>query len=141
MSKEKFLQELEAALTNQLSGEAIQAQLNYYKAYINEQIASGRDEAEVMTSLGDPYLIANTIIQGQEFEQPKVTEGYSRDRRIEPEYRLPFYKNPIFWVLITILVIVIAVLALVTKLLALFWPVVLLGIIISVVYRYINKQR
>ena len=37
--------------------------VNYYEDYINTEIRKGRTEEEVLESLGDPRLIARTIIQ------------------------------------------------------------------------------
>lgn len=139
MSKEKFLLDLESALTNQLPPEEIQAQLGYYKQYIKEQLESGRSESEVMASLGDPYLIANTIIQGQEFEQAKVGGYETRETKIERE--IPIYKSSLFWILILGLMLILIFLAIMTKLIFIFWPFILIGIVVYLIYHYGFRQR
>ena len=62
MSTREFLIQLESSLRGEVSEAVIQENLNYYGGYIREQIAAGRDEREVLEMLGDPRLIARTII-------------------------------------------------------------------------------
>lgn len=62
MNKEEFLRGLKTALSGELPPGALQSNLNYYEDYIRTEIGKGRSEAEVMEELGDPRLIARTII-------------------------------------------------------------------------------
>ena len=62
MTKRDFLRDLEQALSGQLPPQKIQENLRYYDSYIEEQIASGRTEAEVLAQLGDARLIAQSIL-------------------------------------------------------------------------------
>ena len=36
--------------------------MNYYRAYIEEEIENGQDEEEVIEELGDPWVIAQSVI-------------------------------------------------------------------------------
>ncbi|MBO4980619.1 MAG: DUF1700 domain-containing protein [Lachnospiraceae bacterium] len=63
MSKQEFLDRLRAALNGRVPAAVVTENINYYEDYINTEIRKGRSEAEVMDSLGDPRLIAKTIIQ------------------------------------------------------------------------------
>ncbi len=62
MTKREFLEKLRAALGNDLSGSIIQENVDYYNSYISEEVAKGRQEEEVIAELGDPWVIAQTII-------------------------------------------------------------------------------
>lgn len=62
MNKEEFLQGLQNALSGEVPPAVIRENLNYYSDYIQTEINKGRSAAEVMEELGDPRLIARTII-------------------------------------------------------------------------------
>ncbi len=63
MSKQEFIDRLRAALNGRISSNLVMENVNYYEEYINTEIRKGRTEEEVLASLGDPRLIAKTIIQ------------------------------------------------------------------------------
>lgn len=66
MNKEEFLLKLRQSLVGNIQSYSVEENLKYYTNYINEQISSGRNEAEVMQELGDPRMIAKTIIDMSE---------------------------------------------------------------------------
>ena len=63
MSKQEFIENLRLALNGRVSPGVVTENLNYYNDYINMEIRKGRTEEEVLASLGDPRLIARTIVQ------------------------------------------------------------------------------
>ena len=63
MSKQEFMENLRMALNGRVSPGVVTENLNYYNDYINMEIRKGRTEEEVLASLGDPRLIARTIVQ------------------------------------------------------------------------------
>lgn len=72
MRKEEFLEKLRARLSQTMSVQEVTAQVRYYENYIQEQMRNGRSEEEVLAELGDPLLIAKTLMDVQETQ-----EGYS----------------------------------------------------------------
>ncbi len=62
MSKTEFIAELRAALAGELPENEIENNINYYESYIREQALSNSEE-QVLELLGDPRLIAKTIIE------------------------------------------------------------------------------
>jgi len=63
MTKSDFLDKLRYALSGKVSDSLIRENMTYYSEYIDSQVSMGRSEQEVMEMLGDPRLIARTIIQ------------------------------------------------------------------------------
>lgn len=63
MNKQEFIDRLRMALNGRVSPSLVMDNVNYYEDYINTEIRKGRTEEEVLESLGDPRLIARTIIQ------------------------------------------------------------------------------
>lgn len=62
MSREDFLQGLETSLSGNIPPTAVRENLRYYSDYIQAEVGKGRAEADVMDELGDPRLIARTIM-------------------------------------------------------------------------------
>lgn len=75
MTREEFLKKLKEALENDLSGRIVQENVSYYESYIIEEIRKGRTESEVIEELGDPWIIARSIIDMAEGE-PGTREAY-----------------------------------------------------------------
>ena len=65
MNTGEFSSRLEDALRGKVSNQVIEANLQYYRDYITGEIRKGRTEEQVMDDLGDPRLIARTIIETQ----------------------------------------------------------------------------
>lgn len=62
MTKQDFLDRLRMALNGRVSPSLVEENVTYYEDYINTQIRLGKSETMVMETLGDPRLIAKTII-------------------------------------------------------------------------------
>ena len=66
MTAEIFLTELREALDGSVSPAFINENIRYYEEYIDTEKRKGRSEEEVMEELGEPRLIAKTIIDTAE---------------------------------------------------------------------------
>lgn len=62
MTREQFLQDLRIALQGKIPQAQVNGQLRYYESYIIEESRKGRTEEQVIEELGNPRLIAKTII-------------------------------------------------------------------------------
>ena len=62
MNKQDFINRLRAALNGSVSPNVVAENVNFYNNYIDTEIYSGKNEEEVLRMLGDPRLIAKTII-------------------------------------------------------------------------------
>ena len=82
MTRQEFLQELRIALQGEVSQAAINEHIRYYENYIIEESRKGRSEEEVIAQLGNPRLIAKTLIDTTEqFGSAKGEEYYSESYR------------------------------------------------------------
>ena len=77
MSKQEFLEGLRRSLSGGLQPQEVNEHIRYYSDYIDSQIRSGVPEEEVMSSLGEPRLIAKTLLGMEGIET--VTEEYIED--------------------------------------------------------------
>ncbi len=63
MNKQEFIDRLRAALNGRIPASDVEETVNYYQDYINMEMRKGKSQEEVLNALGDPRLIARTIIQ------------------------------------------------------------------------------
>ena len=66
MTKQEFLDGLRRSLVNGLETAEINEHIRYYSDYIDSKIRMGIPEEEVMASLGEPRLIAKTLLGMEE---------------------------------------------------------------------------
>lgn len=81
MNREDFLQKLQEALSGEVPPDVVRENLRYYNEYVREECRKGRKEQDVLDELGDPRLIAHTIID--------TTPGGGSEAF--PEYRDVFF--------------------------------------------------
>lgn len=77
MRRTEFLETLKKALDGEISIEDIRNNLDYYDQYIRTEVSAGKSEEEVLDELGDPQLIAKTIIDTAKAGGSASPEGYS----------------------------------------------------------------
>lgn len=63
MTKQEFLGTLGEKLSEELSAAEVASQVRYYEGYLDGEIRRGRTEEEAVASIGDPILIARTIME------------------------------------------------------------------------------
>jgi len=63
MNKNEFLQALGGKLKEELATAQIEEHLKYYNDYIKQEEGTGKSEQEVIDALGDPVLLARTILE------------------------------------------------------------------------------
>lgn len=148
MNKQEFIDKLRSALSGRIPPGQVMENVNYYEDYINSQIRMGRPEREVLESLGDPRLIAKTILAATGSSQESTVyedmgryhggtgyqeEGYrgSAYRREEGPYDKGMYGKEKsgrmpkwFWIVFSILIMML-VLGVILSVLSFLLPIVL----------------
>ncbi|MDO4294645.1 MAG: DUF1700 domain-containing protein [bacterium] len=77
MDKQEFMTLLAETLRGEVPPNVIQENLQYYRQYLSEEEAKGRDSQEILRELGDPRLLAKTIIDAcPESAENQGMEGY-----------------------------------------------------------------
>lgn len=144
MNKQEFIDRLRAALNGRVAPNLVIENVNYYEDYINTEMRKGRAETEVLRALGDPRLIARTIIEthGKSDSDSQGADYYTSDYRnvnydntghqshgnndgygeeiMEKKFHLPGW----LWAVIVI-IIVVAILSVVLSILSFLAPVIL----------------
>ena len=76
MSKREFLEVLRETLSEELSQNVVNGHIQYYDQYISDEIRKGASETEVTGRLGDPRLIARTILETSGASGSSSQDGY-----------------------------------------------------------------
>ncbi len=146
MNKQEFIDRLRIALSGTVSAEQVQEHVNYYEDYINTQIRMGHREEDVLEALGNPRLIAKTILetsgQGGAYEDVNQQGG---------EYRSMEQRNTTFlnqrkviqlpgwlWAIIVVL-IVILLLGVVFTVLSAFAPIIVIMLIVFSMVKFFER--
>ena len=79
MNRTEFLDTLRSQLSGQMHEGKVAAHVRYYEDYIQSQVRSGRDEQQVLDELGDPRLIAKTLIDTDDSAAVYDESGYSEE--------------------------------------------------------------
>lgn len=148
MTKSEFLEKLRAALGNDLTGSIIQENVNYYDQYIRDEMSRGRSEAEVIAELGDPWVLAQTIIdtasnkQGQQgsssYEPERNTYGKD-DSRMNSMRKTDWWK--IILLILGVVGILIVILTVIGGVISFLAPILIPVLIIMIVIRLFSNRR
>ncbi|MBQ7358576.1 MAG: DUF1700 domain-containing protein [Lachnospiraceae bacterium] len=135
MTKQTFLDELRMALSGKLGSSQIESHARYYEEYINAEIRRGKTEEEVLRELGNPRLIARSIIDAEngnaDYEEPDE-QGYVHRKKI----------NIPGWLIVLLLVLtVVAVLGIVVAVVWWLAPIILVIWLIVFLIKNIDKRQ
>lgn len=79
MNKREFVTKLREYLSYELPDQMVKSKAKFYSEYIDGEMAKGRSESEVLEELGDPQLIARSIIDAEK-SGPDGIPGTDDDR-------------------------------------------------------------
>ena len=89
MTKQEFLEGLQERLLEEGADVLVPENLNYYDSYIEEEKQKGRTEEDVLAELGNPALIARSILEAAGYELDGIPDQdpgrYDNARTTEEE--------------------------------------------------------
>ncbi len=78
MDKAAFLKELDNSLSGEVTDHIKNDTVNYYNKYIVDEVNKGRDEEDVIKSLGSGNVVAKTVIEAEKAKaNGGRTSGYT----------------------------------------------------------------
>lgn len=83
LSRQEFLNILSETLNMELAPNEVSGNVAYYNSYFTEEAAKGKSEEEIIAGLGDPRMIAKSIIEAAR----AAGEPYGRMRFHNREYK------------------------------------------------------
>ena len=146
MNRYEFISTLRISLTGKVPTTTVEDNVQYYEEYIEIQLRQGKSEEEILEALGDPRLLAKTVIEANKYAEGTDTYGGDDDGEIpyggsgksfREWYReRPAWLHTIMSVLITVLVLIAAF-----SVLQVLFPFILMIFIVMGVYRLIRQLR
>ena len=155
MTRSEFLQELRQALENDLSGSIVQENVEFYSKYISEEVQKGKSEEDVLQMLGDPWIIARTVIDAQNgTDKETVYEaggnsftGYESNREQARDSRPPLHTFGFdtWWrkllLVLAVVMVVVVVFSVISGLISLLAPILVPIVIVMIVVRVLGNRR
>jgi len=144
MTKEEFIKELRSALSGEVNQNVLNENIRYYDQYLSQEQQKGRTIDEIVEEIGNPRLIARTIIDTSSNvsgtssdydQQTEQNDGVNYSKTIRKA------KIGIWAAVLIILLIVIGVIAILGRVIQLFAPILLPLLLISIAVRLLTKQR
>lgn len=165
MTKQDFLDKLRTSLSNDFAAAEVQEQVSYYSDYINGEIARGRSESDVIAELGDPWIIARSLVNSKADQMESIEDGdgytsysgrdvyqkrseytedgYYQDEKINPIKKYLFEHPSVMKAVVIggIILVVLLVLTIVMGIFQLIAPVLVPVLVILFVFRLIKGDR
>lgn len=148
MSKTEFIEKLQRALAGGLNSSQVAENVSYYREYIDSEIRRGKSEPEVMARLGDPRLLAKSIIEANKHAGESYGSNREYDEEVSEEQQtwreddgMPHGKSimlPGWLVMLIVTVVVVLIIGAATALLSFFAPVILAVLAVVLVVKVIQ---
>jgi hypothetical protein len=166
MDKQEFLEKLAEALREYMDDSSAYEHISYYSNYIDKEIKSGKSEKDVINALGNPRLIAKSIIDRGGYKASESsyasydTRVYDDTGRMEDDASYDHFEgnaeffvngkkiNPIFAKFVTILIVIAVVAVLFLVLWGISWlvikvvlPVVLVALVVGFIVTLVQQRK
>ena len=129
MNRTEFLDTLRSQLSGQMHEGKVAAHVRYYEDYIQSQVHSGRDEQQVLDELGDPRLIARTLLDTDtdngniSYEEYSTEDsGFSGDRYSEDKRQVHSFQDKPWYEKLISLVIFVGILSVLIRMIGRIMP-------------------
>lgn len=149
MDRTEFIERLQRALAGGVNSSRVAENVQYYREYIDIEIRKGRSEEEVLGSLGDPRLLAKSIIEAN--KRAGVSEGTNRtyDEEREESYaekwRNAMKQNamrvPGWLILLIAVVIFLLIIGLAFSVISILAPIIIPVLLVLLVVNYFKGRK
>lgn len=151
MDKQEFIEKLQRTLAGGLSSDKVADNVRYYQDYIESEIQKGNTEEEVLSQLGDPRLLAKSIIEAnkragasfgsnREYDEEFVEDGGTEQNVSQKKYGGGIML-PGWLIMVIMTVVVVVIIGLVTSLLYAFAPVIIAGLIVLLIVKFLQGRK
>lgn len=139
MTRFEFTAQLRKALSGRVNHAAVNENVTYYENYIDTEIRKGRREQEVLEELGDPRLIAKTIIDTAK------EEDWATSETAEEEKKGNFFSGksirlPVWIFVIVLLLLAVLILHIVGAVLAFLLPIAIPVALVWLLIRFFRRS-
>lgn len=138
---------LQRTLAGGVNSSQVAENMRYYQDYIDTEIRKGRSEAEVLSGLGDPRLLAKSIIEAnkragyvegtnQNFDEERQDDSASGNGRSYGG----IVRMPGWLILLIVIVILILIIGVVFRVISFLTPILIPVLIVLLLYHFIRSR-
>ncbi len=146
MERTEFLERLQRALSGGVNSSQVMENVKYYRDYIDMEIRKGRSEEEVLGGLGDPRLLAKSIIEAN--KRAGVIEGTNRnydeeasEEKLERKVKLGrVVRMPGWLIMLIAVVILLLIIGVAFSLISVFAPIIIPVLVVVLVINYLKGR-
>ena len=147
MNSQEFLDKLRLALSGQIMANQVEENIAYYREYISAQVRIGQSEEAVLRNLGDPRLIAKSIISANMGEAQYNQGRFEREQMVEEEeyyaqtreQNLPKVVHLNGWLALGVVILgLVVIIGAIFSLISLLFPVI---VMLGIVYFFVKVFR
>lgn len=134
MNRSEFIEKLQRVLAGGLDSAQVAENVRYYQEYIDSEVRRGRSEREVLDQLGDPRLLAKSIIEANKRAGASYGSNLEYDEEIAADPQNTGWDGaeasgrkivmPGWLIMLIITVVVLLVIGVATALLSFFAPAI-----------------
>lgn len=146
MTKTEFIEGLREALNGEVSSQTIQESVIYYSRYIDEAVAGGKTEEQVLEELGSVRLIAKSIIDANRAAGKREEAQQESEQSVNRRSGFSFHSwyGRLLLILLAVLLVVLVV-ALIIGVIMVAWyllpVIVVLGIVIILAKIFLGRRE
>ena len=147
MDKNEFIEKLQRTLAGGLGSSQVAENVRYYEDYIASEIRKGKTEEEVLASLGDPSLLAKSIIEANKRAGASYGSNQEYDEEISDDSGKRYGRSfdgrlmlPGWLMMVIITVVVVLVIGIATSLISLFAPVILVALVVLLIIKVFQNN-
>ncbi len=151
MNRSEFMDTLHRALAGNLTSSTVNENMRYYEEYFDTQLRSGQSEEEIIAGLGDPRLLAKTIIQasksqarsysGREYDEVyEDGSGENGENSGREDGRPRIYKMPGWMLLVLVVLLALAAISIISSVVSMILPVIIPFICVAFIIRMLRKR-
>lgn len=151
MTRSEFMDSLHRALAGNLTSSTVNENMRYYEEYFDTQLRSGQSEEEIIAALGDPRLLAKTILQasrsqargysGQEYDEVYEDGSQGNERNSRGEGNTPrIYRMPGWLILVFVILLVLAAISVISSVVSMFLPIIIPFVCVAIIVRMLRRR-
>ena len=145
MNRTEFIDKMRAALTGNVNHNKIEENIRFYHDYIDMEVKKGRDEQDVVLGMGDPRLIAKTIIEANKAagdgsaEENTIYDEYENTERQNRNHKSQFSGLSKVFTVLAVIAGIFLVISLFTTVISFLSPILIPVILFYLIYRMIQR--
>lgn len=147
MERTEFMDRLQRSLAGGVNSSQVAENVRYYQDYIDTEIRKGRSEADVLSGLGDPRLLAKSIIEAN--KRAGYIEGTNQnyDEETKEDAGIQgsgpsggIVRVPGWLIILFVVVIVLLIIGVVFSVISFLAPIIIPVLIVVLLYNFIRNR-